>query len=135
MVEHVIAEGGRPFVTARVFEIARELPAVSRIAFLREIDKAGGTVRPNTDIDRIEAGGVVVKHYLTGRPERIDDVAALVWVGAARANDRLARDLDAAGFPRGRTHVVGDAFSPRRLANALTEAHRAARAIGTAKRN
>ena len=135
MVEHVIAKGGRPFVTARVFEIARELPAVSRIAFLREVDKAGGTVRPNTDIDRIEAGVVVVKHYLTGRPERIDDVGALVWVGAARADDRLARDLDAAGFPRGRTHVVGDAFSPRRLANALTEAHRAARAIGTAKRN
>jgi hypothetical protein len=32
-----------------------------------------------------------------------------------------------------RIRVIGDAFAPRRLANALTEAHAAARAIGTPK--
>jgi pyruvate/2-oxoglutarate dehydrogenase complex dihydrolipoamide dehydrogenase (E3) component len=135
MLESVIELGARPVVISRVFEVGRELPAVSRIAFLREIDKAGGDVRANTYLSHIEAGGVVLKHYLTGRPERLDDVAAVVWVGAARANDSLAHDLRELGFPRERMHVVGDAFAPRRLANALTEAHRAARAIGSAKRS
>ncbi len=134
MVESVIEQGARPVVIARVFEVGRELPAVSRIAFLREIDKAGGEVRANTYLSHIEAGGVVLKHYLTGRAERLDDIAAVVWVGAARANDGLARDLREAGFPRERMHVVGDAFSPRRLANALTEAHRVGRNLGSAKR-
>lgn len=134
MVESVIEQGARPVVIARVFEVGRELPAVSRIAFLRAIDEAGGEVRANTYLGRIEAGGVELRHYLTGRAERIDDVAAVVWVGAARANDALASDLRAAGFPRERLHVVGDAFAPRRLANALTEAHRVARGIGSPRR-
>jgi len=134
MVESVIEQGSRPIVIARVFEVGRELPAVSRIAFLREIDKAGGEVRANTYLSHIEEGGVVLKHYLTGRAERMDDIAAVVWVGAARANDALARDLRDAGFPDSRMHIVGDAFSPRRLANALTEAHRVGRDIGSAKR-
>lgn len=135
MVESVIEQGARPVVITRVFEVGRELPAVSRIAFLREIDKAGGEVRASTYLSRIEEGGVELKHYLTERAERIDDVAAVVWVGAARANDGLAHALREAGFAQDRMHVVGDAFSPRRLANALTEAHRVARGIGSPKRS
>jgi 2,4-dienoyl-CoA reductase-like NADH-dependent reductase (Old Yellow Enzyme family) len=134
MVESVIEQGAQPLVIARVFEVGRELPAVSRIAFLREIDKAGGEVRANTYLSHIENGSVVLKNYLTGRPETIDDIAAVVWVGAAKSNDGLARALHDAGFPRERIHVVGDAFSPRRLANALTEAHRIGREIGSPKR-
>ncbi|MBU2533128.1 MAG: FAD-dependent oxidoreductase [Alphaproteobacteria bacterium] len=134
MVESVIEQGARPIVITRVFEVGRELPAVSRIAFLREIDKAGGEVRANTYLSHVEGGGAVLKHYLTGRPERIDNVAAVVWVGAARANGALAEALREQGFPKDRLHVVGDAFAPRRLANALTEAHRVGRSIGSPKR-
>jgi hypothetical protein len=134
MVESAIELGAIPIVITRVFEVGRELPAVSRIAFLREIDKAGGEVRANTYLDKIDRGGCVLKHYLTGRAERLDDIAAVVWVGASRANDTLSIGLRDAGFPHERMHVVGDAFSPRRLANALTEAHRVGRAIGSPKR-
>ena len=134
MVESIIEQGARPIVITRVFEVGRELPAVSRIAFLREIDKAGGAVHASTYLSHIEAGGVVLKHYLTGRADRIDDIAAVVWVGVARANDGLARALREVGFPRDRMHVVGDAFAPRRLANALTEAHRVGRNIGSPRR-
>lgn len=133
MVQSVIDQGARPIVIARVFEVGRELPAVSRIAFLREIDKAGGAVRANTYLSHIEGGGAVLGHYLTGRPKTVENVAAVVWVGAARSNDTLARELNNAGFPRERMHIIGDAFSPRRLSNALTEAHRVGRQIGSPK--
>ena len=133
VAESVMAQGREPVVVTRVFEIAREVPAVSRIAFLREFDRRGGLAKPNTYVARASNGSIVLRHYLTEREETIDDVAAVVWVGPARPRSNLAEELRAAGMEGHRIRVVGDAFAPRRLANALTEAHAAARAIGTPK--
>ena len=107
------------------------MPAVSRIAFLRELDRNGGTTKSSTYVARASNGSVVLRHYLTEREETIDDVAAVVWVGPSRPNTNLSEDLQAAGLERTRIRVIGDAFAPRRLANALVEAHTAARAIGS----
>lgn len=133
VAESVMEQGREPVVVTRVFEIAREVPAVSRIAFLREFDRRGGLAKPNTYVARASNGSIVLRHYLTEREETIDDVAAVVWVGPARPRSSLAEDLRAAGMEGHRIRVIGDAFAPRRLANALTEAHAAARAIGTPK--
>jgi 2,4-dienoyl-CoA reductase (NADPH2) len=131
VAESVIQQSRIPVIAARVFEVGRELPMVSRIAFLREVDKAGGVLKPNTCVDRSSNGAVVLASYLTGREESIDDVAAVVWVGPARPRSELGEALRGAGLAPHRIKVVGDAVSPRRLANALTEAHAAARAIGS----
>ncbi len=131
IVESVIAQGKRPVVVTRFFEIARELPMVSRIALLRQLDKHDAQLTPNTELTEIKDGEVRLKHAMTGREVLVDDVCAVVWVGAARANSALAEDLSAAGFSKTQMTVVGDAFSPRRLVNALVEAHTAARAIGS----
>ncbi|HVY42829.1 MAG TPA: FAD-dependent oxidoreductase [Hyphomicrobiaceae bacterium] len=131
MAESLAASGKRLVIAARVFEAFREIPMVSRIATLRELDKKGAQIKPNMFVSRASNGGVVLSHYLTGREEVIEDVAAIVWVGAARANGDLAEQLLEAGLEKSRLRVVGDAFSPRRLAQALVEAHVAARAIGS----
>jgi hypothetical protein len=132
VTESVIEQGRVPVIAARVFEIGRELPMVSRIAFLREVDRGGGLLKPNTYVARASNGSVVLRNYLSGREETLRDVAAVVWVGAARARGDLAEALRAAGFGGHQIDLVGDAFAPRRLANALAEAHAAARAIGSA---
>ncbi|HEX4892293.1 MAG TPA: FAD-dependent oxidoreductase [Hyphomicrobiaceae bacterium] len=134
VAESVMAQGREPVIVTRFFEIAREVPMVSRIAFLRELDRNGGSATPNHYVARASNGGVVLRHYLTEREEVIDDVAAVVWVGPATPNFALAEELRAAGLEATRLRVVGDAFQPRRLANALVEAHAAARAIGTRAR-
>jgi hypothetical protein len=135
VAESVMAQGREPVVVTRFFEIAREVPMVSRIAFLRELDRNGGSARPNNYVARASNGGVVLRHYLTEREEVIDDVAAVVWVGPANpTGGALAEDLRAAGLEGNQLRIVGDAFQPRRLANALTEAHAAARAIGSRSR-
>ncbi len=131
VAESVMAQGRELVIVARYFEVAREVPMVSRIAFLRELDRHGGSVRPNHVVARASNGGVVLAHYLTGREEVIEDVAAIVWVGAAVARSSLAEELRDAGIEGQRIRVVGDAFSPRRLMHALSEAHAAARAIGS----
>ncbi len=134
VVESVIAQGKVPVVITRVFEICREIPMVSRIAFLREFDKAGGQARPNTYVARSSNGSIVTRHYLTEREENVEDVAAVVWVGPAEATSKLGEELRDAGLEGHQINIVGDAFAPRRLANALVEAHTAARAIGSRSR-
>ncbi|MFM9938595.1 MAG: FAD-dependent oxidoreductase [Hyphomicrobiaceae bacterium] len=131
VAESVIAQGRAPVIAARMFEICRELPMVSRIAFLRALDRGGGSVKPNCFVARASNGGVVLANYLTGREEVIEDVAAVVWVGPATPNSELAEDLRAVGIEGHRIRIVGDAVSPRRLAHAVSEAHAAARAIGS----
>jgi hypothetical protein len=95
------------------------------------MDRHGAELKPNMFVARTSNGGVVLSHYLTGREEVVEDVAAIVWVGAAKANGALAEELREAGVEKTRIRVVGDAFSPRRLPQALVEAHAAARAIGS----
>ncbi len=131
VAESVMAQGREPVIVTRVFEVAREVPVVSRIAFLRELDRKGGTTKSSTYVARASNGSVVLRHYLTEREEIVDDVAAVVWVGPSRPNTNLAEELRAAGLEKPQIRVIGDAFAPRRLANALVEAHTAARAIGS----
>jgi hypothetical protein len=131
MAESLAASGKRLIIATRFFEVFREIPAVSRIAMLREMDRHGAQLKPNMFVSRASNGGVVLSHYLTEREEVVEDVAAVVWVGRARANDELGEDLLRAGFERTRLRIVGDAYSPRRLHQALAEAHSAARAIGS----
>ena len=47
---------------------------------------------------------------------------------------RIIEELRAVGLEKQQIHVVGDAFAPRRLANALVEAHTVARNIGSRSR-
>jgi hypothetical protein len=133
LVETVIAAGARPIVISRVFETCRELPMVSRIEFHRQLDHHGGESIANTQVARIESGAVVLAQYQTGRETRLPGVAAVLWSGAAIPNAGLYNDLRSSGIETHRLHLVGDAFAPRRLIHALTEAHNIARRIGSAR--
>lgn len=53
--------------------------------------------------------------------------AAIVVTEALRVHDALAASLREAGIAE--IHLVGDAFAPRRLANAVEDGHRAGRAV------
>ena len=130
----ILQSGARPIVVSRVFEVCREIPMVSRIEFHRQLDRHGGRAIPNTQIGRIEDGGVILSQYQTGRETLLDDIAAVLWTGAAIPQSGLADDLRRAGYPKQNIHLIGDAFAPRRLANALTEAHTVARKIGSPAR-
>ncbi|HYF09512.1 MAG TPA: NAD(P)-binding protein, partial [Acetobacteraceae bacterium] len=106
--------GGRLIVATRFFEPFRELPMVSRIATLRELDRAGTQYCTSMAAVRIEDGAVILRHYLTGREERVLGCAALLWIGAQRARNGLYAALRAAG--QDRSWIIGDAFAPRRVA-------------------
>jgi len=124
VAENAAEAGLRVTVVTRLFEPFREVPVVSRIATLRALDQQNAIVQPNCEIARVESGHVVIRHYLSKREWRVDDVAAILWTGIQRPS---SLNLDAMkGFA---VHAIGDAVSPRRFFNALTEAHLLARTI------
>ena len=116
--------GHRVTLVTRLFEPFREMPVVSRIATLRALDECGARIEANTEISRLERGGVVLRHYLSRRERRIDDVAAILWTGIQ--TPLLLNRSALKGFE---VHVIGDAVSPRRFVNAIGEGHLLARSI------
>ncbi len=122
----LVGQGKALTLVTRFFEAFREVPAVSRITTLRALDAEGVEIRPRTIVDRIERGDVVVRDSYSGREDRIAKVAAVIWVGPQAVDTALAEGLRAAGVE---VHVVGDAFAPRRLANAIEDGHRVARLV------
>ena len=128
MTEQLARRGCKVVYVTRFHEPLRELVEVSRISALRVWDQLGIELRVHMQVDRVENGEVVLRHYLNERrEERLKGVGAVLWTGAQRANDALARELREAGLTE--VHLVGDAYTPRRLANAIHEGHRAARAV------
>lgn len=127
VAEAAAALGKSVLVLTRFFEPFREMPVVSRISTLRELDKLGATMRPNMYVNSIADGGVVLRHYQSGREEIVPDCAAVIWIGLQRANDGLAqvlRDQSQATLA-----IVGDAYAPRRHPQAIRDGHNAARPI------
>ena len=114
-------------IATRFFEVFRELPMVSRIATLRALDELGVELRTSTFVARGDGRTVVMKHYLSGREDRLSSTSAVIWIGAQRARNALYEPLKDAGFDR--TYLVGDAFAPRRIPVALVEAHTIARTV------
>ena len=128
-VTEALARAGRKVVyVTRFFEPLREVHKVARISSLRAFDELGVKTYDNTTIERASKGALVLQHaFNTKHKSRLKNVAALVWLGVQQANDGLAQQLRELGVPDVR--VVGDAQAPRRLASALGEGHRAARAV------
>ena len=116
-------------VVTRFFEHFRELPMVSRIAALRALDEGGAVLHTSMLVAGARQGAAVLRHYLTGREVLVDQAAAIVWAGRQQAQGApLYERLRQLGFET-TTWIAGDAFAPRRLPNALVEAHSAARQI------
>jgi hypothetical protein len=69
----------------------------------------------------------VLRHYQSGRETLLPNCAAVVWIGMQQANDQLAKQLRAKGGYELR--LIGDAYAPRRIAQAIREGHAAGRAV------
>ena len=85
VAENAAEAGLRVTVVTRLFEPFREVPVVSRIATLRALDQRNAIMQPNCEIARVKSGHVVIRHYLSKREWRVDDVAAILMDGHSKA--------------------------------------------------
>jgi len=106
LIESAIAQGKVPIVVSRFFEICRELPVVSRINLLRQLDACGGSAIANSYVAEALDGCVTLRHYMTGREQAVEDIAAVIWAGAASANDELALGLIDRGMSHTQVHLM-----------------------------
>lgn len=126
-VAEMIARSGTELtVVTRFWEFAREIPATSKVTTMRALDELGVEIVPVTWFSRVEGRSVVLAHYLTGRERIIENVDSIVHVGRADAEDGLYRELKGL-VPE--LYLVGDAYQPRRIHDAVMEGHRVGRAI------
>lgn len=118
--------GTKLYLVTRFWEVGREIPATSRVTTIRALDTLGVELIPNAWFSRVEGRNVVLAHSLTGREWAIENIDCLVYVGGHRAQDRLYRELE------GRVsdlYCIGDAYMPRRIADAVGDGHRVGRAL------
>ena len=100
---------------------AQPAPLVSRYLLgsaLARLDDAGVDLVGSTQLTAWEAGRAHLRHVHSARASTLD-VDAVVLAYGAEPRSELHTDLVARGV---RTHLLGDAFAPRRLVFATRQA-------------
>lgn len=126
VAEFMARRGTKCWIVTRFWEVGREIPAVSRVTTLRALDSLGVEMIPTAWAHHSDGRNVTLGHYYSGRQWSIGDIDCLVHIGGERAEDALYREL------LGRVPellLIGDAYQPRRIHDAITEGHRTGRAI------
>lgn len=116
--------GTHVHIATRFFEIAREIPLTARISTLKEFDQLGVELHPTTWLSHVDEGNALLIHTLSGREWSIGEVDCIVRVGSPKPSDALFATLK--GNVRD-VHLIGDAYQPRRIANAIREGHQLGR--------
>lgn len=127
VAEEASSRGAEVVIVTRFFEPFRELPMVSRIAALRRLHTEGARFLPLHSVVSAHENHLRVEQFESGRRQDIEEVSQLVWVGPQRPNTEPAEMARATGVPEVR--VIGDAYAPRRIKNAIYEGFDVGRAI------
>lgn len=126
VAEFMAHNGTEVTIVTRFWEVGREIPSVSRVTTVRALDELGVRFTPTAWFGRVEDRDVVITHYYSGREWTVAQVDSLVHVGRNHVRDEVYRGLQGAVDD---LHVIGDAYMPRRIANAVSEGHRVGRRL------
>lgn len=113
-------------MVTRFWEVGREIPATSRVTTIRALDELGVRLMPTAWFARVEDRDVVIEHYYSSREWVIEDVDCLVHIGRNHVRDDVYQALQDEVED---LYLVGDAYMPRRIANAVSEGHRVGRQL------
>lgn len=124
LAEHLAGLGIRVELVAPVAGVAWNVTTYSRLALLPRLGQAGVRVRPLRRITNRVGDRVELADVLTGEPEVLTGVTAIVHAGPEVVRDTLYQELSRLdGAPD--LLVVGDAYAPRSALEAVFEGHRA----------
>jgi 2,4-dienoyl-CoA reductase-like NADH-dependent reductase (Old Yellow Enzyme family)/thioredoxin reductase len=126
VAEQLASQQIKVYLVTRFFEVGREIALASRTTTIRALDLLGVELMPNAWVHSADGGGLVMENYASKRRYPLPDVDSVVHIGFNKPQDDLYRSL------HGRVpviHLVGDAYMPRRILDATSQAHEAARCI------
>jgi mycofactocin system FadH/OYE family oxidoreductase 2 len=113
-------------IVTRLWTVGEDIDPTLKPVYYERLLKQGVTMMPHTEAVAIGDGWVRLRNVYSGAEQIFDGVDTIVTAYGGRANDSVYRELKGKGLE---LHLVGDAAAPRRLAIAMLEATRAARAI------
>ncbi|HEY9474825.1 MAG TPA: hypothetical protein VIS06_13360, partial [Mycobacteriales bacterium] len=128
LAEHLAGLGIRVDLASPVAGVAWNVTTYSRLALLPRLGQAGVRVHPLRRITGRAEGRVELADVLTGEPEVLTGMTAVVHAGPELARDGLYQELSGRdGAPD--LMLVGDAYAPRSALEAVFEGHRAGASI------
>jgi 2,4-dienoyl-CoA reductase-like NADH-dependent reductase (Old Yellow Enzyme family) len=120
VARHLASRGAKVYMATRFFEVGREIPATSRISALADLDQRGVTFFPTTWLEGSGDGCISMRNVLSNREWKLEGIDRVVVTGDRVADDGLYRDL---AEKVGEIYRIGDAYMPRRIADAVREGH------------
>ena len=124
--EHLAEAGCRVVLVTPSMAVADDVDLTNRVPLHRRLYERSVEMLPDSEVVRVDAGGVVVANVYTGRESTMPGIERLVVCDAAEACDELADALREEGL---RVLTAGDCVSPREVDVAMAEGALAAREI------
>jgi 2,4-dienoyl-CoA reductase-like NADH-dependent reductase (Old Yellow Enzyme family) len=124
-----VAQGGAEvhFVTRHLW-VGHDLPTASLTEMVGRLDASGAEFYPGHWLLHVDGGDAVLEHVHSARERRIEGIDAIVVGGGHRAQDMLYHRLKAER-PGLDVRLVGDAWAPRAIKDAVHEGHMAGRSL------
>jgi pyruvate/2-oxoglutarate dehydrogenase complex dihydrolipoamide dehydrogenase (E3) component len=117
--------GAQVTVVCRYFMVGEDIDEGTRSDLYTRLFERGVALVPMTVAKEIVAHGVRTRHTFSSA-EAIVEADSVVLAFGGKANDPLSRELEG---KVSELRVIGDAYSPRRVHDAILDGTRAARAI------
>ena len=124
--EHLAIAGCRVVLVTPSMAVADDVDITNRVPLYRRLYEHSVTMLPNSDLVRVDTGGIVARNVYTGDESTISGIERVVISNAAQACDALADTLRKDGQ---RVIMAGDSVSPRAVDIAMAEGALAAREI------
>jgi hypothetical protein len=120
------SQGIEVIMVTRLWSVGEDIDPTLKPVYYERLFRQGVVMKPHSEASAIGEDWVRLRNVYSGVEQVLDGVDTVVTAYGGKANDGVYRDL------KGKVshlHLVGDAAAPRRLAIAMLEATRAARAI------
>lgn len=132
LVEQLAAHGGDVHLVSPTASYAGRITVYSRLALGARLTAGGVSIHPLTRLVDAGARAVDLEPTVGAGPSfSLTDVDAVVHVRPLSARDSLLAELERAGY-RGDVQLVGDAFAPRTVQEAVYDGRAVATIAGVA---
>jgi 2,4-dienoyl-CoA reductase-like NADH-dependent reductase (Old Yellow Enzyme family)/thioredoxin reductase len=126
----VAGRGSEVTIVSRYFMVGEDIDEGIRADLYARLFRQGVVFQPMTEVRAFVPGGLQVRHTFSGQEARLPADTVVLACGG-RANDGLFHELAGRELD-GRVpelRLVGDAYSPRRIHDAILDGTRVARAL------
>jgi hypothetical protein len=129
LAEQLITDGVAVHLVTPLAGLAPHITVYSRLALAERLGRAGLELSTMSRIAAAAGRDVVLRHSINAAETVVAEVDAVIHVRPPRARAGLLDELIERGWG-GEVHLVGDAFAPRSVQEAIAEGRAAGLVIG-----